>query len=52
MLEDNLTIGIGVKVGPAKANVSADLYKLGKGVAKVFESGISYLSDYVDNIIN
>jgi RHS repeat-associated protein len=51
------TLALSVKIpGPegvsAKLGVSANLYNAGKGVAKMVEGGISYLSDYMSNVFS
>lgn len=48
-----LTVKIPTPEGvTAKVGVSANLYNAGKGVMKMVEGGISYLSDYISNVFS
>ncbi|WP_394775808.1 hypothetical protein [Flavobacterium sp.] len=51
------TLALSIKVptpdgASAKVGVSANLYNAGKGVMKMVEGGISYLSDYMSNVFS
>lgn len=48
-LSNSGTLSLGGKIGPVKASVSADLYKAAKGLSKIVQSGVSYLTDYLSH---
>lgn len=50
-LSDALTIGGGGRVGPVRARASVNLYNIAVGGYKVFASGLSYVNDYINNIL-
>ena len=53
-LKNSGTLGLSIKVPTpegvsAKVGVTVNLYNAGKGIVKMIEGGVSYLSDYVSN---